>query len=102
VIDVASFECPSEWTSAAPWPVADYHLALNPLGWVRRVDDITSFYQPNERHPDLYIININYAGNELHESAVRLVVRDEEHPAKMHEEVSPREECYLYHGFLYC
>lgn len=101
VIDVANFVCPSGWTSSAPSPSSDYHLALNPLGWVRPVDDITSFYQPNERHPYLYAININYAGNELHESAVRLVVRDEEHPAEIHEEISSREECYLYHGF-YC
>lgn len=99
VIDVSSFECPSGWSSTSPG--SGYALALNPLGWVRPVDEITSFYQPDERHPDLYVININYAGNELHESSVRLVVRDEQHPTKIRDELGPREECYLYHGF-YC
>ncbi|KAI2510183.1 hypothetical protein MHU86_4215 [Fragilaria crotonensis] len=99
VTDVSSFECPTGWSSASPG--SGYALALNPLGWVRPVDEITSFYQPGERHPDLYVINFNYAGNELHESSVRLVVRDEQHPTKIRDELGPREECYLYHGF-YC
>ena len=101
VVDVTSFEPPSDWSAAAPGP--NYHLALNPLGWVRPVDHITAFHQGHpECHPNLYVININYAGNEMLESAVRLVVRDEEHPKILHHDVvGPREVCYLYHGF-YC
>jgi hypothetical protein len=102
VVDVTNFEVPTaDWSAAAPGP--NYHLALNPLGWVRPVDHITAFHHGHaERHPNLYVININYAGNEMLESAVRLVVRDEEHPKNIHHGVvGPREECYLYHGF-YC
>ena len=101
VIDVSTFECPSGWSSLSASPGPGYALALNPLGWVRPVDEVSSFYQPNELHPDLYVININYAGNEHQESSVRLVVRDEQHPTKIRDELGSREECYLYHGF-YC
>jgi hypothetical protein len=65
VVDVTNFEVPTaDWSAAAPGP--NYHLALNPLGWVRPVDHITAFHHGHaERHPNLYVININYAGNEM-------------------------------------
>ena len=102
VVDVASFEPPSCWKPSMPGP--NYHLALNPLGWVRPVKDVTKFYHVEQQfHQEhLYVVNVNYAGNEMHESAVRLVVRDEANPREISEgPVGPREECYLYHGF-YC
>ena len=37
---------------------------------------ITHHYEPQQEYPDLYVINMNFGGNEMHESSVRLVVKD--------------------------
>jgi hypothetical protein len=100
VIDVASFDPPDDWICNSPG--LDFSLVVNPLGWVRPVQDVVHYYNPGKNYPNLYVININFAGNEIHESAVRLVVRDERNPKLVSDNTfGPREKCYLFHGF-YC
>jgi Cupin superfamily protein len=100
VIDVSSFDPPNEWKCDSPGP--NKSLALNPLGWVRPLQDVVHHYDPGKNYPNLYVININFAGNDMHESAVRLVVHDETNPKDIcHNTFGAREKCYLFHGY-YC
>ena len=44
--------------------------------------DVKSFFEDKQHHSEedtrnLFILNINFAGNEMHESAVRVILRDE-------------------------
>jgi hypothetical protein len=99
VIDVSSFETESTRTRPGPNKV----LALNPLAWVRPVKDVTNYYSLNqEQNRKLYLICINYAGNESLESVVRFVVRDDKNPANItsngEQDFGSREACYLHYG----
>lgn len=52
-------------------------VSKNPLAALHRLDEIISFYGSIENNENrVYVMNINYAGNEMHQSAVRVVFQD--------------------------
>lgn len=54
-------------------------LSRNPLAALHKFTETTSFYDINNDRDDgedTFILNVNYAGNEMHQSAVRVVFRD--------------------------
>ena len=59
-----------------------YLFVKNPLATLHRIDEVTGFYvvgngngQPRE--DPAFLLNINYAGNEMHQSAVRVKFWDD-------------------------
>jgi len=111
VVDVNDFE-----TDERPAHNCPGKLVVNSLSSLMRMSDITSFYSgseiENEMTP-LYVLNINYAGNEMHESTVRVVFADSNGnlermiDGKPREEIAcpagvkePWQECLLYYGFF--
>ncbi|MGK3733386.1 MAG: hypothetical protein ACI90V_000222 [Bacillariaceae sp.] len=52
----------------------------NPLASLMRMSDVKSFYESEQDQSDdtknLFILNTNFAGNDMHESAVRVILRD--------------------------
>jgi hypothetical protein len=92
-------------------------LVVNSLASLIATRDITSFYSGNDDkendHTPLYVLNINYAGNEMHESTVRVVLRDRHATLAKFVDGMPRDEiacpagvqeawqeCLLYFGFF--
>lgn len=53
-------------------------ISRNPLAALHKLTETTSFYDTddNDGNDDTFILNVNYAGNEMHQSAVRVVFRD--------------------------
>jgi hypothetical protein len=43
-----------------------------------RLSEITAFYKngQDERHQGIFVLNVNYAGNEMHQSVVRVIPND--------------------------
>jgi hypothetical protein len=73
ILDPMDFdEYPKEW---------DFHtcttkLTRNPLACLTRLDEVSSFYEGKKpRDESLFVLNFNYAGNEMHQSTVRKVFR---------------------------
>ncbi|KAL9181801.1 hypothetical protein ACHAXT_012144 [Thalassiosira profunda] len=75
IVDMDSFEGPHGWASSIP-PTAQ--LVKNPLASLIAMPDITG--RPDnadatrEARPRRYILNVNYAGNDMIESHVRVVL----------------------------
>lgn len=78
VIDLSTFQLPEEFNSVSPsgkcWKV-------NPLVNLMRMADVKSFFKDghscDEGTQNLYILNCNFGGNDMHESSVRAILRDE-------------------------
>jgi hypothetical protein len=55
-------------------------LIVNVLASLVRMRDVTSFYIGDDNEgrdtSSLYVLNINYGGNDMHESVVRVVLED--------------------------
>ena len=53
-------------------------LSKNPLAALHRFEEITSFYGNADENGEekAFVLNINYCGNEMHQSAVRVVFQD--------------------------
>ncbi|CAJ1934294.1 unnamed protein product [Cylindrotheca closterium] len=57
-------------------------ISRNPLAALHKLTETTSFYDNNDDDDDnddgkdIFILNVNYAGNETHQSAIRVVFRD--------------------------
>ncbi len=77
VIDINEFELPEEFESAT---LSKKKWRMNPLASLMRMIDVKSFFQESgglsEDTNILFILNLNFAGNEMHESAVRVILRD--------------------------
>merc|ERR1712183_1210504 len=69
-------------------------LTINPLAWVCKVDDITQYYDDDDSSAQsqrecsssgsqYYLICISFAGNEMHEPSVKIVVKDEQDPREI-------------------
>lgn len=55
----------------------------NPIGALHKVEELTSFYKTREgkesaSEAHAFVLNINFAGNQMHESTIRVVFRDNE------------------------
>lgn len=78
IVDIDEFEMPESFTCIAP---AQKYWKKNPLASLMRMSDVTSFFEYNlpcnvDLNKYLYVLNINFAGNETHESTVRVVLKD--------------------------
>mmetsp|Transcript_1918 Transcript_1918/g.4588 ORF Transcript_1918/g.4588 Transcript_1918/m.4588 type:complete len:132 (+) Transcript_1918:1-396(+) len=110
LVDVSDFSPP-----AAPPPgetdnpqQQQQRLVRNPLAWIQPVATIVKHYKPEweDRTRHLYLLNVNYAGNEMHESSIRVLIRDTEESSSpesinLKEISSSRLQCYVHYG-LYC
>jgi len=87
VIDMDSFEAPI--CGSFGMSKEDYHkqfethrLMRNPLASLILKGEITRFYKKDDESDDesdraTYVLNVNYAGNEGHESSVRVKIRSD-------------------------
>ena len=77
VIDINRFEVPAGFNSTTP---SRKYWKRNPLASLMRMADLRSFLENDlnetEDNRNLFVLNINFAGNEMHESAVRVVMKD--------------------------
>jgi len=101
LLDASTFTPPPEFACS---PLAP--LVRNPLAWIQPVATIVKHYKHEweNQSQDLYLLNVNYAGNEMHEPSIRVLIRDEESPESIdlqEEPPSPRLQCYVHIG-LYC
>lgn len=80
IVDINGFEVPEGFESITP---SQNHWKRNALASLMRMSDVKSFFETDlargtssEDSRNLYILNINFAGNEMHESTVRVVLKD--------------------------
>jgi hypothetical protein len=84
VVDPREFMAyPDDWESCLTTGTIKVKLRRNPFAVLYRMDEITSFYRNGRTVPDtvdascnVFVLNVNYAGNEMHQSAVRTVFCD--------------------------
>jgi hypothetical protein len=59
---------------------ANIALSRNPLAALHRSDEITTFYKgiSQSHEGNIFVLNVNYAGNEMQQSTVRVVLKDNE------------------------
>jgi hypothetical protein len=58
-----------------------HQLAINPLALLLNEKEVTQYYEMNGHNNSknqLYILNVNYAGNEAHESHLRVRLQSDE------------------------
>ena len=114
IVDIHDSETPGHGLASYNLPGK---LVVNSLASLIATRDITSFYSGNDDkendHTPLYVLNINYAGNEMHESTVRVVLQDRHAILAKFVDGMPRDEiacpagvqeawqeCLLYYGFF--
>ena len=74
VIDCETFEVPED--AKEMMSSKDGRFVRNPLATLLRMTDITTYYsEGKERDDNLYVLNVNYAGNEVMESSVKTILR---------------------------
>ncbi len=82
VVDIELFECPEDRNYCRP--SLSHKLVKNPLATIMKMTDVTSFYSNRKlsinhaKHKldHLFILNVSYAGNEMHESCIRTIFLD--------------------------
>lgn len=113
IVDIHEFD--------APVPQRQLHstsgkMTFNSLASLMKMSDIVSFYNDDKESDEassLYVLNINYAGNEMHESVIRVVLKDTTGQLDNFVDGTSRDditcprgvqeawqECLLYYGFL--
>jgi hypothetical protein len=79
IVDINGFEMPEDFEPITP---SQKHWKRNRLASLMRMSDVKSFFETDlardgEDSKNLFVLNINFAGNEMHESTVRVVLKDE-------------------------
>jgi hypothetical protein len=80
IIDVECFEDPNGWSGKQP--SKDCCLRKNPLASVMKMSEIVGYYgrkhskSADDDNSQVYVLNVNFAGNEMQESAVRVLLRE--------------------------
>ena len=72
IVDIEEFLMPEGFNTLSP---SQKYWRRNPLASLMRMSDVKYLFE-GEVNKSLYILNINFAGNEMHESTVRVVLRD--------------------------
>jgi hypothetical protein len=77
VIDPQEFDgYPEDWDLDVK---SSTKLTRNPLSSLHRLDEINSFYKGKRDGEDIiFVLNVNFAGNEMHQSAVRVMFKDDD------------------------
>jgi hypothetical protein len=78
IVDIDEFEMPKDFNSISP---SEKHWKKNPLASLMRMSDVKSFFEngsasKDEDYRNVFILNINFAGNEMYESTMRVVLKD--------------------------
>ena len=85
-IDACEFQYPGGFIRPKEWATEKYRIVRNPLASLIRMYDATEYYaefvegkddESISKDKDLYVLNVNYAGVESHESSIRVVLRDD-------------------------
>jgi hypothetical protein len=80
IIDVECFEDPSGWSGKQP--SKDCCLRKNPLATLMKMSEIVRYYgrkhskSADDDNSQVYVLNVNFAGNEMQESAIRVLLRE--------------------------
>lgn len=79
IIDVQTFEHPEGFVVTK---AISEKWRKNPLASLIRFDEIHHYYNSKEdvdddRTKDMFILNVNFAGNDMHESSVRTILHDD-------------------------
>eukprot|EP00978_Attheya_sp_CCMP212_P022237 scaffold66082_cov56-Attheya_sp.AAC.1 len=80
IIDVECFEDPNGWSGKQP--SKDCCLRKNPLATLMKMSEIVGYYgrkhskSADDDNSQVYVLNINFAGNEMQESAIRVLLRE--------------------------
>lgn len=114
VVDIGEFESPEEFNPMVP--SGNKGWRKNPLSSLMKMTDVKSFYAganyPIGGVENLFILNSNFAGNEMHESTVRVILKDEsgllERLCSLQEkdlddeiiEIQAPPSALLYYGFI--
>ena len=86
IIDACDFQCPPGYVLTEVEITRQDHkkIVRNPLASLIRMDDVNRYYatlagkeEENDKDEHLFVLNVNYAGVESHESSVRVVLRDD-------------------------
>jgi hypothetical protein len=83
VMDPREFDYPVGWDIGFKAGTKTF-LQRNPLAILHRMDEISSFYRngregsDSETLHDIFVLNVNFVGNEMHQSAVRVIFCDSE------------------------
>ncbi len=113
IIDVEEFEMPEDFQSNSP----PKRWKRNPLASLMKMSDVKSYFGNNtpfnfEAQKNLYVLNLNFAGNEMHESTVRVILRDSsgqlDHLCSLQgnklddaiEKIQSPPNALIYHGYL--
>ena len=78
IVDFNDFRGPEGWDSERP--SISHMLSRSPLATLTKMTDVTTFFQKtqfSESNGNLFILNVNYGGNEMNESSVRIILRDD-------------------------
>eukprot|EP00980_Cylindrotheca_fusiformis_P023426 scaffold10476_cov142-Cylindrotheca_fusiformis.AAC.1 len=79
ILDPESFDSyPTDWSFKLKVGTK-ITMSKNPLAALHRLEEITSFYNSchgESEDKSAYVLNVNFAGNEMHHSAIRVVFRD--------------------------
>ncbi len=75
MVDVGSFAVPKSWRASK----RNVRVEKNPLALLTKMQDIQRFYKEDsvDAYDGLFVLNVNYAGNEMHESSLRVILRDD-------------------------
>ena len=74
VIDCETFDIPEDAKELIS--SKDGRFVKNPLATLLKMKDITTYYSEGKESDDnFYVLNVNYAGNEVMESSVRTILR---------------------------
>lgn len=109
VIDMEEFEMPEGFQSNS-----EKRWKRNPLASLMKISDVQSYFgnKDYEVKKNLYILNLNFAGNEMHESTVRVLLKDSsgqlEHLCSLHgnnlddeiEKMQSPPDALIYYGYL--
>jgi len=77
IINLHSFQGPEDWTSKRP--SLQHRLTKNPLAALTKMEDVKSSSASSKgdnADAFMYILNVCFAGNEVMESAVRVIIQD--------------------------
>jgi len=77
MLDIQDFEFPENFKCDGPSTTS---WRKNPLASIIKMTDVKYFFGAKEnlsKYDSLFYLNVNFAGNDMHESAIRIVLRDE-------------------------
>jgi hypothetical protein len=108
IVDTDTFEAPVEWSLPRHGDNVIVLLKRNSLAHLVPLQDLTNFYHPrfSASVRGYWMLNINYGGNEMHESMIRVILKDDGDPRLLDgttleatgDDFPSRIKCFLFYG----